>query len=700
MPRNPTAVPDSDAPPRDRSLLLAAAASMVVYVVLTWPLALHPTTRIVSNHGDGFFDMLLFWYARLGLMLAPHTDMLAYPDGVALGAEKLFWLVPCASVPLQWVLPLPAVFNLLGAIFFVATATSVFALAQDEGLDAPAALLAGALVVMSPAYLNEMSQGIPENMALQWLGLFILFGRRAARDEGIKPRAACALFYVLTWLTSWYMGAIATVVLAWLPLRRLLPALLVALPVIVLALLPVQTVSGDLDFRYDSAALARIATEDHPARSPGDGGSALLLATDDEWRDQGTDRLIRSSSDFSALLSRYRPWRMQDTLPGVLVLVLACAGMVRRSRSAPPWALLALVYAVLSLGPALMWDGRPVAPTPLTFLYQGVTALSHLRPARFELGLALALAMLAARAVPRLRGRGARLAVVVLLVGLQGVENSLIYQAHYRVTLQSAEIAAGYDTLQQRGPMIEYPLFPNDLSAGQHMFAQTVHRNPLLDYDCVTLPSMRRLQARAHRNSVVALLLGGAPSCVERADAVRLYHDEGLRWLVLHDRVEDPSEGRAAALFSGAMFETLRRIYGEPRPLEGGLLVFDLALTSGRAGASDAFDERGQLAQTWAWRLVNANAPWQTRAPLALGTVAAVPGQQRELRGWVRGRGTAVVARHGSDVVARTQVEGDDWSWIRLPLPSEGELEIHIEPAASMEARQRRFGVLFSKAQQ
>lgn len=681
------AVSEPAAPPPDRSLLRAAAASLALYVFITWPLVLHPTTRVVSNHGDGFFDMLLFWYARLGLMLAPRTDMLAYPDGVALGVEKLYWLVPCLSVPLQWALPLPAVFNLISAAFFVATATATFALARDEGLAPPAAFLAGALLVTSPAYLNEMSQGIPENMALQWLVLFILFGRRAARDSGAWSRAACGLFYVLTWLTSWYLGVIATVFLPWLPLRRLLPALLVAAPVVALALLPATTVSREGAFRYDSAALSQIATEDHPTRTPGAGGVDLLLATDQEWRVQGTERIVRNSSDFSSLLSRYRPWHMQDTLPGILVLALACAGVLRRSRETLPWALLALVFAVLSLGPALMWKGRPVIPTPLTFLYQGVTALSNLRPARFEIGLALALALLAARAVPRLRSRTAGLAVVGVLLGLQCFENNAVYQAHYRITLQSARVAGGYAALKQTGPMIEYPLFPHDISNGQHLYAQTVHHNPLFNYDYVTLANLRRLQTQAQNNSVIRLLLTGRGD-VWKGDAETLAQ-QGFRSLVLHGRVEPPTTGRADALFETPLFETLRRVYGEPRALDGGLLVFDL--TSPRDGATKANET---LVWTWNWQPLGNAAPPITDAPLALATLPAAPAAKRELRGWLRGRGATVVVRRGAEEVARGAAVDDDWTWVRLALPGTDPLDVTIAPAAGGEARQCRFGVL------
>lgn len=685
------AVSEPATPPPDRSLFGAAAASLALYVFVTWPLVLHPTTRVVSNHGDGFFDMLLFWYARLGLMLVPHTDMLAYPNGVALGAEKLYWLVPCVSVPLQWVLPLPAVFNLIGAAFFVATATATFVLAREEGLASPAAILAGALLVTSPAYLNEMSQGIPENMALQWLVLFILFGRRAARESGLGARAACGFFYVLCWLTSWYLGVVATVFLPWLPLRRLLPALLVAAPLVALALLPVSTVSREVDFRYDSAALSRIATDEHPARTPGGGGAELLYATDEEWRVQGTERMVRNSSDFSSLLSRYRPWHMQDTLPGALVLALACAGAFRRSREALPWGLLALVFAVLSMGPALMWKGRPIMPTPLTFVYEGVTALSHLRPARFELGLALALALLAARAVPRLRSHAACLAVVAALMGLQCFENGVVFQAHYRITLQSAGIPAGYAALKQSGPMIEFPLFPHDISNGQHLYAQTVHGNPLFNYDYVTLANLRRLQAQARHNSVIALLLTGR-GVVWRGDADALAR-QGFRSLVLHGRVEPPTTGRADALFETPLFETLRRVYGEPRVLDGGLLVFDL--TSPRAGATKATSAQEW---TWDWQPLGRAAPPVTRASLALASLPAAPAANRELRGWLRGRGASVVVWRGADALARVATEEDDWTWVRLALPASDALEITIEPAAGDEARLCRFGVLTEDA--
>src|SRR4029079_8318651 len=110
-----------------------------------------------------------------------------------------------------------------------------------------------------------------------------------------------------------------------------------------------------------------------------------------------------------------------SAFPGLTVLVLA--GVAAARARGPHGRLLLLVAAVflfLSLGPALVWRGRPVMPLPYGFLHEHVPLLRAGRhPVTFVLATVLALGVLAGLGLAALR---APVPVRALAVGLALVE--------------------------------------------------------------------------------------------------------------------------------------------------------------------------------------------------------------------------------------------------------------------------------------
>ncbi len=154
----------------------------------------------------------------------------------------------------------------------------------------------------------------------------------------------------------------------------------------------------------------------------------------------------------------------QTLYAGIVVLVLACAGVVRIARGgvARPdiWAQLggtALLALLLSLGPSA--EGAP----PL-LPFDAVAATSGLSlfraPARFGLLVSLVLACLAGAAVDGCRGRFVRLAGAAL-VALALVE---LRPNHYELPAPQAEtISPLYDHLATlpRGAVVSLPIARN-----------------------------------------------------------------------------------------------------------------------------------------------------------------------------------------------------------------------------------------------
>lgn len=665
-------LPPSGRPPLTdvplRVWLLWTALYLALFIGLTWPLARTPADCIVANHGDAFHDMQLFWYMRNGDLLKPEVKTLFFPWGVPLGAQKGFWLVPAMSVPLQWVMPLPLAYNVLCALFFMASGLATAGLARYVGASLPGAFLGGAMLLLSPSYLAEMTGGIPENMALQWLVLYLWAGLRLGVDRRARVSLMAGLFLILTWQTSWYLGAFAVMSSVILPWRRIFPVLVVTGLILFIPIAATVRSGVTENETYDAQIAAQLLS-----------GAIQIPADMDAQRRMDknvapTMRVLRESVDPSHMMRRYRPTKMRDVLPGLLAVGLALLGLWNAPRRLWPWAALLALFGFLSLGPHLVVQGFDVMRLPTEWLYVHVSMYSRMRPIRWMLAAMVPLAVLGAFSVPRLRLRGASAAVVGLLIGLQLLEMFVVQVAHYQVALASTRVPAYYRRLAAEPldqGIIELPLAPYSLQVGQQLYYQTVHRHPMMNYDFVSIMSERELESKAQQNSVIRLITGGGTP-VRRRDAEALAA-MGLRTILMHTEVTPPLNAPYDTFtFPGKLYDRLCRIYGRPVDEGDGILRFDMSHIRG-----DVWDADGVLVDDDAPRLeltdfFRPRMPQEAPAREATWTLGTAGGQDDtrwdELRSWVYGDIDAIEVRQGSDLLARVEHHGEHWDWMRIPL--------------------------------
>ena len=659
----------SPAEPRDEpvgraELSWAVAGFLGFFVLLTWPLVLSPARCIVANHGDGFFDMLLFWYARQGLLLAPRVPSLFFPWGVGLGTDTAFWLVPLMSVPLQWFMPLPLVFNLLCGGFFVATGTSMYLLARECGASRGGAATAAGLLLLSPAYLNEMAQGILENMGLQWMILYLLCGIRLRRSADTRLVVAAGALFFLTWMGSWYVGILAlffTPLLAW---RRLAPALLVTGILVAMQVAYIMGMTADQAApHYDPSLLERPGRRE-PARDAGNWHPANT--SPQRIRLAATYKVLDNSADFSRLTQREWLELMNDALPTFVLLELALLGWWFAPRATRHWGMITLLLLYFSLGPFFIWKGEPTVQLPTAWLYALVPALAALRPVRYLLGATFGLCMMAAFAPPRLRSTLLTGLMVAALVGAQATEALWLHVAHYRIRLATTDVPAWYHQLAQEdtgSALIEIPFDSFSLEHGRRLFYQSVHRHPLLNHNFLRDAGKLDLLQKVQDNSLLGVI-EGITAAVQRKD-VETLRTLGYRYLVLHTSVQrGEGKRKELGLFRGRTFHALRRLCGEPRNVGDDLLVTDL-----NDVMEDCWDGSGVLDATQ--DLIEICSPDPILVPpgetCVLGHGAAAA-PTVELTMWMAGSGLEVTAWRGGTCVGRTTCRSDDWTWIRLPL--------------------------------
>jgi hypothetical protein len=232
------------------------------------------------------------------------------------------------------------------------------------------------------------------------------------------------------------------------------------------------------------------------------------------------------SPDFSQI-SRYGEQYVHTPYLGLVLLALGCAALARDGRRAWPWALAALLGALLACGPVLARFGAPVilarrlaVPLPW-FLVEELPGLRGLtllwRLAQLP---ALCLAVLAALAV-RDRPRGAWAAIALVLLEVRGASPARGLPFHADAT-PSPVLAALRGAPE--GAVMNFPV-----TGGMAvLWEQTVHRHPLAgSLNFPNNPAARKVWK-------VMLAHRGDPPDAFRAAVGEAARREGIRYLLVH----------------------------------------------------------------------------------------------------------------------------------------------------------------------
>ncbi len=679
-----------------------AAGCAGLFCLLTFPLVVHPATTVLATNGDAFCDMLLFWYSRHWGILPAHVNTLFYPHGCSLATDKGEPLVRFLAFPLQQVMPLPLVFNTLELAFVMATGTAMYWLAKETGMGRGGAFLAAALLILSPPYLDEMSQGILESVSLQWLLLFILFAvrlhrvtdrlREGAGGTGLSDSRLILLGGTslgLAVMTSLYQGVFAAFFLPLLPLRRIV--LVMAVGAVLATPFVLRSASREefARIRYDSRAAAKLV-------------AGKMRQTDASFKVTSSGRFVRSfaptvellmdSLNISTLFDRNRPFGFRGTVPGVLVLALALLGAVRAGRKALPWAILTAIFCFLSLGPYLQWGSTMLARLPTSFLYTWFPHLMLPRPVRFLLAAVIPMALLAGFAVPRRQSSRVTAAVVCLLVAMQIFEIRVIDLGTFQISPVSTRVPAFYRKLAAssgKGALVELPLTPWSTQVGRNLYYQTVHHRPLFNYDFVRLRSVCALMQCARRDHLVRDILAIGPSStttVFKKDVLAL-RDEGFHYAVAHCIMPVQTLFPPSGLFPERDFDLFLAIYGEPENQGDGLLTFDL-----RHPRLEIFGDRDRcripapsVTRLCAHVTLPAGSPTTLLAAFRTDEACA-----SEVRALVNGGPGRLLLRSGQVDVASVRFTGgarptSSWQWLRLRIPktpgTNPTLRLYVEPS-------------------
>jgi hypothetical protein len=543
-------------------VLRAAGLYAFLTIVFTWPMAAR--LRIMDAGDSAFFAWEMAWEVH-ALATDPvrltHAPIF-HPLPHTLGYDEPVLGTTLLTLPL-WLLTDDAVFvlNVTRLATFTLSALAAYLLARELGCGEGASLLAGAAFGFSPIRTDQIAH--LSTLGTQWLPLTLLFMHRFFRTGLVRDSLLAGLFFVLSAYACGYHGLIglavlppAALVLLWGRWGRIRGAALAAvaaaaalLPLYLLhraALRPLGYVRGAGETQFYSAAL-----------------ESFLATGPWNWL-------------YADVTAPFRTTHANNLFPGLIVpaLVVAAAVALRRRGQRPSrdaWALAALGVAtvLVALGPEVKLLGRTLVTGPFGLLRETVPAFQMIRvPSRAGAFLALALVMLAAKAVTALRLRGAALAAVAALALAETVIAPIPTPAWADVvdTRQPAPPVYAWLAAQPGEPVVvelpiqdirgvfERPAYHESI----YLVRQTRHWKPLANgYAGIEPAAYVELRDKARR----------FPS----QDCLDAFRERGVRYVILHRGGYGPNKWarieRELPAAAGALREVARF---------GGDLVFEL----------------------------------------------------------------------------------------------------------------------------
>jgi hypothetical protein len=442
-----------------RPLLTAVALLSALTVIITWPAALHLTTRL-PGHDDPLFSIWrLSWIAHAlandpqhlfdANIFYPHLRTLAYSDAMLFEGM--------VAAPFLWAGANPVlVYNLMLFAGIVSSGAGMFVLVRYLTGDIGAALVAAAVFTLAPYRVEHFI-----HLELQWTVWMplTLWALHRTFDEGtLRFGLLTGLFLWLQMISCVYYGAFLAIIVFALALllisTRPQQAARAVGPLCAGALL-----AAALTLPYALPYLA--ATRELGPRPEGE-----VMQFSAEWRSYLT-------APYQNWLWGWTAWRYigneRHLFPGVSALVLAALGLAWTPRRRLVWiyAAIAVLAIVLSLG---------LNGVLYRWLYDHTFAFRGFRaPARFAILACCAMSVLAGFGYLTLQrllaARPARRFILTLALIALGVEAG---SSPLLLAAQSTRVPPVYQFLRtvERSVIIEFPVEDYDPT---YMFWSTYH---------------------------------------------------------------------------------------------------------------------------------------------------------------------------------------------------------------------------------
>lgn len=328
--------------------------------VVAWPLpAVFTSQWLTTPFGEAAIHVWGLWTtAAGGNLFQIDTAAIAWPDGaqaVLADPINLPWFL------LGWPLGPEAAYNAVVYGNLIIMGLAGLCLARHVG---GLAWLGALAAMLNPSVLGAITGGMTEHLSLGWLGLFVA-ALLAALQKSCNKRALLAgLLLAVTVASGPYNGVWATGIATAIGVAHLVRKDRTR------HFAPLAITAGTA-----GVLAAPLITSVLTQRLPGQPGTAELSRSLFALPAANTS-LFRGGLRFGADLSD--PWLpifltggtatpTYTAYVGLAALILA-AVVVARNRIHWGWLIGALVFSLLSLGPWMVWEGRPLVANGNAFM--------------------------------------------------------------------------------------------------------------------------------------------------------------------------------------------------------------------------------------------------------------------------------------------------------------------------------------------
>lgn len=466
---------------------VAISLYAVATFFFTYPIAIRlGDPWIATRDADTFVKIWDNWWLQNLAFNEPSlfsTNILFYPQGLSLSYHSISWTVAFLSWAFSIVTDTITAYNITILVAVFSTAYAAYLLVRPFVHYGAAAWLAGAIYSFAPYHISH-SGGHPDLVHLAPIPLAVLLIFTAIKRPSKIAALGAALMVGLAGFTSLYIMVFALLTVGpvlfyllvdngrWAERRvwnNVLLFVLVSAILLTIRLVPIFRDTGALD----NAINLEYAAYDNQT-------DALSFVLPSHLNPLFAPYTQEIATEFGYMSGKWPAYL------GFIPLVLSVVALFwkQKRKEVLLWFSIGLIFLVLSLGPALRFNGNLypdfILPARLLSWFPPIRAVG--RPDLFVTGLLLPLSLLAAYGLDRIliKQTGNRVRLIVLMMVIPGILLAEFWSGAFPGV--SSEVNPFYRKLAQEPDdfaIIQLPM--GRMPSKDYLYYQTVHQKPIVE---------------------------------------------------------------------------------------------------------------------------------------------------------------------------------------------------------------------------